>query len=124
MADLPTDPNELVSQFCDSWANGDANTLVAYFSEDATYHNVPMEPLVGRAAIKEFLDGFFAGTRRVVFTTHLQVAGGDVVMNERTDTIVTSDSSMDLPVCGVFEVRDGKIARWSDYFDMGQLAGG
>ncbi len=23
-----------------------------------------------------------------------------------------------LPVCGVFEVRNGKIVAWCDYFDM------
>ena len=26
-----------------------------------------------------------------------------------------------LPVVGIFEVKNGKIAVWKDYFDMGQL---
>ena len=47
-----------------------------------------------------------------------------MVLNERTDYINTGDGQLALPVCGVFEVRDGRIARWSDYFDMGQFAGG
>lgn len=124
MADLPTDPNELVSQFCAAWANGDADELMEFFTEDAVYHNVPMDPLEGAETIRGFLEGFFASSGGVVFETHLQVAGGNVVMNERTDFINNADGQMALPVCGVFELRDGRIARWSDYFDMGQLAGG
>ena len=124
MADLPTDPNEVVSQFCAAWANRDADELMAFFTEDAVYHNVPMDPLEGAEAIRAFLEGFFASSREVVFETHLQVAGGNVVMNERTDFINSADGQMALPVCGVFELRDGRIARWSDYFDMGQLGGG
>ncbi len=123
MADLPTDPDELVSRFCAAWANGDADELMAYFTEDAVYHNVPMDPLEGVEAIRAFLEGFFASSGGVVFETHLQVAADNVVMNERTDTINTADGSLDLPVCGVFEVRDGRIARWSDYFDLGQFTG-
>ncbi len=124
MADLPTSPEELVSEFCTAWANGDADELMAYFTEDAVYHNVPMDPLEGAEAIRAFLEGFFATSGGVVFETHLQVASGNVVMNERTDYINTADGQLALPVCGVFEIRDGRIARWSDYFDMGKLVGG
>ena len=29
------------------------------------------------------------------------------------------DKPVDLPCCGVFEMQDGKIKVWRDYFDMG-----
>jgi hypothetical protein len=29
--------------------------------------------------------------------------------------------SFELPVMGTFEVRDGKISAWRDYFDMNQF---
>ena len=124
MSDLPTDPYELVSAFCAAWANGDADELMAYFTDDAVYHNVPMDPLEGAEAIRAFLEGFFATSGGIVFETHNQAANGNVVLNERTDCINSGDGKLALPVCGVFEVRDGSIARWSDYFDMGQFAGG
>ena len=120
-----SDADAVVSEFCAAWAKGDADELVSYFADDAVYHNVPMDPLEGKAAIKEFLDGFFGGFGAVVFETHLQVASGNVVMNERTDTIQLPDGPLDLPVCGVFEIDDdGKITRWSDYFDAAKLTGG
>jgi limonene-1,2-epoxide hydrolase len=40
------------------------------------------------------------------------------VFTERTDGFVMGDKSVDLPVAGVFEINDGKIAKWRDYFDM------
>ncbi|MDO8378013.1 limonene-1,2-epoxide hydrolase family protein, partial [Phenylobacterium sp.] len=47
------------------------------------------------------------------------VSSGDVVIAERVDRTVVAGKPVDLPCCGVFEMRDGKIAVWRDYFDMG-----
>jgi limonene-1,2-epoxide hydrolase len=41
-----------------------------------------------------------------------------VVVTERTDRFRFKDRWVDLPVAGVFELRDGKIALWRDYFDL------
>jgi limonene-1,2-epoxide hydrolase len=50
---------------------------------------------------------------------HRQFSKGDVAMNERTDVMRRNDGGrLELPVMGVFEVRDGRIASWGDYFDM------
>ena len=125
MADLPSDPDTLVRQFCAAWANSDAAELSEYFADDAVYHNVPMDPCEGKAAIKEFLEGFFTGMgAQITFEIHHQVTAGGLVMNERTDTIVMGGNTTALPVAGVFEVADGRIQRWSDYFDLGQFTGG
>ena len=45
---------------------------------------------------------------------------GDVVLTERVDVFVYPDKTIELPVMGTFEVRDGKIAAWRDYFDLNQ----
>jgi len=42
-----------------------------------------------------------------------------VVFTERVDHFTVAGKEVALPVAGVFEVRDGKIASWRDYFDMG-----
>ena len=44
---------------------------------------------------------------------------GDVVIAERLDRTMVGETAVDLPCCGVFEMRGGKIAAWRDYFDMG-----
>ena len=43
-------------------------------------------------------------------------------MNERTDHIQGPDGTVHaLPVMGTFIVRDGKITRWTDYWDTGLM---
>lgn len=124
VADLPTDPDALVRSFCDAWSRRDLDELMTYFADDAVYHNIPLEPAVGVAAIREFIAGFLAMATSMEFTVHRQIAAGPLVMNERTDTIVMGDNTVALPVAGAFEVVDGRIAAWRDYFDMGQFSGG
>jgi len=46
------------------------------------------------------------------------VAVGDLVFTERTDHFLTAGKAVALPVAGVFELRNGKIAAWRDYFDL------
>jgi limonene-1,2-epoxide hydrolase len=48
-------------------------------------------------------------------------ADGPVVMTERVDVFKLPDKSFELPVMGTFEVSDGKINTWRDYFDMNQF---
>ncbi len=43
---------------------------------------------------------------------------GPVVFTERIDRLRIGGKSIALPVAGVFEIRDGKIAAWRDYFDL------
>ena len=47
-----------------------------------------------------------------------EVASGDTVMNERTDRFLQNGRWLELPVAGIFVVRDGRIAIWHDYFDL------
>lgn len=111
--------DELITEFCKLWASPDPDQLAAYFTEDAVYHNMPLEPVQGRAAIKEFIAGFVAAIDGIDFRVHRQISDGTVVVNERTDVMRRKDGGeVPLPVAGFFEVRNGQIAAWRDYFDM------
>jgi limonene-1,2-epoxide hydrolase len=120
-------PLELVRRFCDEWSGGDLDAIVAYFTDDAVYHNIPIDPVTGKDAIKATIAGFTGGVDKIEFRVHHIVADGSagkertVVLTERTDVFVTSDKSIELPVMGTFEVAGGKIAAWRDYFDMNQF---
>jgi limonene-1,2-epoxide hydrolase len=46
------------------------------------------------------------------------VASGDVVMNERVDRFLIRGTWLEIPLMGVFVLRDGLIAEWRDYFDL------
>ena len=115
--------DEVVTEFCKLWSSPDPDQLAGYFAEDAVYHNIPMEPVEGREAIKQFIAGFTAAFEGIDFQVHRQVSDGNLVMNERTDVMRRKDGDdIPLPVTGVFEVVDGRIVAWRDYFDMATIA--
>ncbi|OCB11754.1 limonene-1,2-epoxide hydrolase family protein [Mycobacterium intracellulare] len=117
--------DDVVTKFCKLWATPDVDKLTGCFTEDAVYHNIPMPPLHGRPAIKEFIEGFTVALDGIDFRIHHQLTNGQLVMNERTDVLRRKDGGeIHLPVAGIFEVRDGLIAAWRDYFDMATITSG
>jgi len=118
-------PDQVVRDFCTLWSKGDVDGIVNSFTDDAVYHNIPMDPLAGKEAIRGFIQGFVgAMASSIDFDIKHQLVNGNIVMNERVDTIVMNGKTVALPVCGVFEITDdGKIAGWRDYFDAAQFAG-
>ena len=40
------------------------------------------------------------------------------MLTERVDKFSLGGKNVELPVMGVFELTDGKISAWRDYFDM------
>jgi limonene-1,2-epoxide hydrolase len=117
---MPT-PIEIVTEFCDRVAEGDAAKAAEFFSDDAVYHNIPLDPVTGRDAIRETVGMFLGMADKVWFDTLHIVADGPLVLTERVDHFVMGERDIALPVMGAFEVHDGKITAWRDYFDMNQF---
>ena len=116
-----SDAIDLIRRFCDEFAKGSSvDEIVAYFTDDAVYHNIPVDPAVGPEAIKAVFSMFTTGVERMEFKIRNIVGEGDVVLTERVDVFVMPNVTIELPVMGTFEVRDGKIAKWRDYFDLNQ----
>ena len=115
-------PSDVVTDFCDAWGKGDIEGILEFFTPDAEYHNIPMDPVTGVDAIRALISGFTAGVDKIEFRVKHQAANGFVVMNERVDAFITPERTIELPVMGVFELTDdGKIAAWRDYFDLQQF---
>jgi limonene-1,2-epoxide hydrolase len=115
-----------VRRFCAAWSdNVGVAELAAFFTEDAVYHNMPMAPVNGREAIANNIASFIRpgapGIESIQFNVINIAANGPVVMTERVDAFKLPKKSFELPVMGTFEVRDGKISAWRDYFDMNQF---
>src|SRR5258708_38379941 len=52
-------PIEVVRRFCAAWSNNlGAAELAAFFTDDAVYHNIPLEPVTGREAIASNIASF------------------------------------------------------------------
>ena len=95
---------EFVRAFVKAWPTGDAATLATFFVEEANYHNGPLPPVHGRAAIETTLAEFMAmGGEVTVDLLHL-LANDHLVMTERVDHFAVGGKTFSLPVMGVFEV--------------------
>jgi limonene-1,2-epoxide hydrolase len=119
-------PIEVVRRFCAAWSdNIGAAELAAFFTDDAVYHNIPLAPVTGREAIANNIASFIRpgapGIEAIQFRVINIAANGSIVMTERVDVFKLPDKSFELPVMGTFEVSDGKISAWRDYFDMNQF---
>src|SRR5262249_44827679 len=112
------DPEALVREFCAAWSRRDIDALLGYFTDDAVYHNMPMAPVSGKNSIREVLNMFVPGADAIEFEMLRVAARGSVVFAERVDRFRLGGKQVEVPVVGVFEIRDGRIAAWRDYFDF------
>lgn len=109
---------QIIQNFINAWSRLDADELVSYFTEDGIYHNMPAAPVQGRKNLTEFISGFLANWTKTSWDTINIVGNGDILIAARLDRTEVGEIKIDLPCCGVFEMVDGKIKVWRDYFDM------
>jgi limonene-1,2-epoxide hydrolase len=109
---------ELVKGLIEAFNANDLERVMAFFTPDCVYHNMPMAPVRGTEAIRNVLKGFLGMATEVKWTTHQIAQSGNVVLTERTDGFRIGGRWVELPVMGAFEVESGKIRAWRDYFDL------
>lgn len=116
------DAEKTVRDFCAAFGRQDLDEIVGFFSDDAVYHNIPMEPAVGIAAIEAMLKMFVAEGGDAEFELVHIAANGNAVLTERIDRLRVQGKPVEIKVMGTFELDDaGQITAWRDYFDLGQL---
>jgi limonene-1,2-epoxide hydrolase len=109
---------EIVRDFIAAWSRLDVDEIVEFFTPDGTYHNMMNKPISGRENVRKFIGGFIKDWTQTSWDVLNIVSKGDIVMVERLDKTRLGAKSVDLPCCGVFELTDGKIKLWRDYFDL------
>lgn len=95
----------------------DFDTIDSLLADDVVYQNVGLPTIRGRARVVKLLRGM-EGKMGFEVKFHRNVAEGSTVLNERTDAMVLGPLRLQFWVCGVFEVEDGRITLWRDYFDF------
>ena len=109
---------KIVRDFIGAWSRLDPAELAAYFADDGVYHNMPIDPISGRANVESFIRGFVDSWTETTWDVLNLVSAGNVVIAERLDRTRAGDKSVQLPCVGVFEIEGGKIKVWRDYFDF------
>lgn len=102
-------------------AHKDYDRALPHFTDDCEYTNLPMGSVTGPAGIRAVLEPFFGRTIENDLQILRSASEGDLVFTERLDRHRIDTGWVDLPVTGVFEFREGKIAVWREYFDMATL---
>jgi limonene-1,2-epoxide hydrolase len=111
-------PLDVVEAFLVAFAAMDFDAALSYLAHDAEYTNIPMGTVRGHAGVREVLGPFFAPIHENEFVFLRKAAHGPVVFLERLDRHRLDHGWRELPVNSVFEVHDGKITVWRDYFDL------
>lgn len=118
-------PEQVVDAFCAATNRKDMPAMLALIADHCVYQNMPFPPVHGPEGVRTTLEGFFQLTGWVHIEVLKQVAVGNLVMNERIDTFdPPTGRRFGLPVAGAFEVEDGRIVAWRDYFCMRQFSEG
>ena len=113
------DNEQVIRDFIAAWSRLDVEELVQYFCEDGTYYNMPTQPVTGHAALRPFISAFVKGWTSTEWDVLNLISKGDIVFAERLDRTLVGTKPVNLPCCGVFEMQDGRIKVWRDYFDIG-----
>ncbi len=112
-------PTEIVAEFIAAVERKDVAAAVAMVTDDVSYENMPFGPIAGPDAMAQTLDGFLAPAGEIDWQILRQFEHGNVVINERLDRFKIGEGWLELPIAGFFEITDGKISLWRDYFDIG-----
>ncbi len=117
-----SDNQAIVKDFIAAFNENDLERVMGFFTEDCVYHNIPLEPAEGVEAIRGVLTGFSGMSSEVDWVLHnIAESPEGVVLTERTDRFLIGEKWVEIPVMGTFDLRDGKICGWRDYFDMAQF---
>ena len=117
LTDTTVENTRTVEGFLNALQDSDLEAAEAALDDNLVYENVGLPTIRGRArAIKPFrqMDGRAAFEVKI----HRIAADGAAVLTERTDALIFGPLRLQFWVCGVFEVHDGRITLWRDYFDM------
>ena len=115
-------PIDVVRRFCDAWGDGDL--------DDDRRLLQPTTPCTTTSRWHRWSDpsrsappsrASRGGVEKIEFRVDNIAADGGTVLTERHDIFTFANGEIDLPVMGTFEVDDGKITAWRDYFDMNQF---
>jgi limonene-1,2-epoxide hydrolase len=99
----------------------DKAAILALVTSDVEYHyHVGTKPLTGVERLSKFLDRYWAVTSELVWRIDHHAENGDKLLVEGYEEYVdtTTGKKVAHPYMGIFEMRDGKIAKWRDYFEM------
>src|SRR5436309_13270370 len=100
------DPETVVRSFFAAWPRRNMEEVLGYFTDDALYHNMPLEPVTGKDGIREILNMFLFSDQLEAELLHAAPLG-TLVCTQRVDRMTLAGTRVVPPSAGGLEIRDG-----------------
>jgi limonene-1,2-epoxide hydrolase len=112
-----------LKEFFEAWSRLNVDQIMDFLTDEAVFHNIPLEPATGKDSIRKTINGLFSGLLQGITQIKIEVlctvSSGGIVFDERVDSFELNGKWLSLPVVGVFEMApSGKIRARRDYFDL------
>jgi limonene-1,2-epoxide hydrolase len=115
---VDSSPVLVVERFMEFLRRRNLDEAVALLAVDVRYENVGLPTVHGRERVRRLFGRGYEDGAGFDVVIHAICADGASVLTERTDILKFRKLHIQLWVCGRFEVRDGQIVLWRDYFDF------
>lgn len=116
------DPNvTVVMQMIAAWDARDGDAIADLFTEDGVLHSMMIDPIKGRENIRPRIKFLVDNATHMKIAPRNIAVKGNTVFLERTDNFTFKGHTGSVPVVGVLEIRDGKVAEWREYYDRKEL---
>ena len=108
-----------------AWQAKDVEGVLALMTDDVVWHYAAgaMPPVRGKVTARKLLTRFQADMHDIRWRIFVYAEAGDTLFIEGVDEYRTTEGlRIAAPYAGVLEFRDGLIAGWRDYVDIGVIA--
>ena len=110
-------PEEIVTRFLRALEQQDHDTVAGLLAPDLRYTNVSLPTMKGGGRVAKLIRKTLREGRAFEVQLHSIASTGNTVLTERTDVLKLGPLHVGFWVCGTFEVENGRITVWRDYFD-------
>jgi limonene-1,2-epoxide hydrolase len=108
---------ETVMDLFDALRSRDTDRAMSLLDDDIVWHNVGLPKVRGTSNVGRYMAMLAKPAFGFDVIVHNIAADGNIVLTERTDVLIWRRLRIEFWVCGTFELRDGRVAVWRDYFD-------
>jgi limonene-1,2-epoxide hydrolase len=116
----------IVRAFEQAFNRQDVNALLDCFTETASYHDTFFGAHTGRAALRAMFERMFREGREYAWTMETVLEQRELAAAEWTFSYVVTEAiprsagrKVRFPGMSIFELREGKITAYREYFDKG-----
>lgn len=110
-------PEETVSDFLHAMQEGDVEAVISLAADEIVYTNVSLPTIRGKDRFSRAARAYYRHRLGFQVVVHRIAGNGSSVLTERTDALIFGPFRMQFWVCGIFEVENGHVTLWRDYFD-------